>query len=139
MRPNRVFFPQEALDHWMDEERVSLDGETMSLAPEGQRFRLEEAVRFVSEVGGGGDRLDLLGKVKSIKQLEEIGGELCAGSVLVDDEAYEVIEGFLAELLSEQAPIVSGDSMASATRAAVGEPSGENDVDALTQFFRQKR
>ena len=139
MGPNRVFFPQEALDHWMDEERVSLEGETMCLATEGQRFKLEEAVRFVSEVGGGGDRLDLLGKVKSLKQLDEIGGELCAGSVLVGDEAYEVIEGFLAELLSDQVPVVSGDSMASATRAAVGDTSSENEVDALTQFFRQKR
>lgn len=139
MGPNRVFFPQEALDHWMDEERVSLEGEIMFLASEGQRFKLEEAVRFVSEVGGGGDRLDLLGKVKSLKQLDEIGGELCAGSVLVGDEAYEVIEGFLAELLSDQSPVVSGDSMASATRAAVGDTSSEKDVDALTQFFRQKR
>jgi len=139
MGPNRVFFPQEALDHWMDEGRVSLEGEYMSLAPEGQRFKLEEAVRFVSEVGGGGDRLDLLGKVKSLTQLDEIGGELCAGSVLVGDEAYEVIEGFLAELLLDQGPVVSGDSMASATRAAVGDTSTEDEVDALTQFFRQKR
>ncbi len=139
MGPNRVFFPQEALDHWMDEERVSLEGEFMSLAPEGQRFRLEEAVRFVSEVGGGGDRLDLLGKVKSLKQLDKIGGELCAGSVLIGDEAYEVIEGFLAELLSEQAQVVSGDSMASATRAAVGDSSNKDEEDTLTHFFRQKR
>jgi hypothetical protein len=139
MQPNRVFFPQEALDHWMDEDRVTLEGEFMSLAPEGQRFKLEEAVRFVSEVGGGGDQLELLGKVKSLKQLDEIGGELCAGSVLVGDEAYEVIEGFLAELLSDQAPVASGDSMASATRAAVGDTSSKDDVDALTQFFRQKR
>ncbi|MBN1652144.1 MAG: hypothetical protein JXA30_00030 [Deltaproteobacteria bacterium] len=139
MGVNRLFFPQEALDHWMDEERISIEGEIMCLKAEGGRFRLESAVRFISEVGGGGDRLDLLGKVKSVKQLEEIGGELCAGSVIVGDDAYEVVEGFLAELLLDRKPIVSGTSMEAATRAAVGDAVCDDEVDALTRFFRQKR
>jgi hypothetical protein len=143
MGNNRIFFPHEALDHWMGEERVELDGDFMSLASEGHRFKLESAVRFVSEVGGGGDSLNLLGKVKTLKQLDDIGGELCAGSVIVGEEAYEVVEGFLADLVAVQnkkgrGMIPSGHSMAAATRAALGDLSKEEELDLLTRFFRQK-
>jgi hypothetical protein len=141
---NRIFFPHDALDHWMDDERVELDGDFLSLSSEGHRFKLESAVRFVSEVGGGDDSFNLLGRVKTLKQLDEIGGELCAGSVIVGEEAYEVVEGFLAELLAghdktARGVFASGHSMAAAARAAVGDTSKDDDLESLTRFFRQKR
>jgi hypothetical protein len=94
MPTSRVFVPQEALEAWLSSGRVHMVGETLFV--DGQAFALESAVHFVSEVAGGSDEQKLLGRVKSLAQVESLGGELCAASVVLGDNAYEVIEGFLA-------------------------------------------
>ena len=90
----RVFFPQEALEIWMAEGRAHVVDETLFL--EGQAFHLETALRFVTEVAGGGDELRLVGRVQTLEQVTSQGGEHCAASVVLGDNAYEVVEGFLA-------------------------------------------
>jgi hypothetical protein len=94
MTASRVFFPQEALESWMAESRAHVVGETLFL--EGQAFTLETAVRFLEEVAGGGDATRLVGRVKTLDQVAELGGEHCSDSVVLGDNAYQVIEGFLA-------------------------------------------
>ncbi len=91
----RVFVPQETLEGWLSASRVHMVGE--SLFVEGHAFSLESAVRFVAEVAGGGDEAQLLGRVKTLDQLEALGGEHCAASVVLGENAYEVIEGFVAK------------------------------------------
>ena len=100
----RVFVPQDALEAFMADGRAHMTGDTLFL--QGNRFELTGAVRFVSEVAGGGDQTGLVGRVKSLEQLIELGGEHASGSVILGDDAYEVIEGFLAtpELTSEALP-----------------------------------
>lgn len=78
----------------MADGRAHMTGDSMFI--DGNRFELTSAVRFVSEVAGGGDETGLVGRVKSVEQLGELGGEHAAGSVILGDNAYEVIEGFLA-------------------------------------------
>jgi hypothetical protein len=101
MADNRVFFPQEALDIWVDDKAVTLEGEFIKLNPGGPRMTLTSAVRFLQEVGGGGDAKKLVGKVQTMEQLEALGGEYCANSVLLEEDAYDVVEGFLAEPLPD--------------------------------------
>jgi hypothetical protein len=139
MGANRLFFPQEALDTWLDEGRVVLDGDMLTLNPEGQRFELEGAVRFLEEVTGSGDTKELVGKVKTKAQLAELEGELCADSVVLGDNAYQIVEGFVGVLLPGGMSIAMGDTMFAATRAATGmEMDGER-VDPLTRLFMQRR
>lgn len=138
MGTNRVFFPQEALDTWVVDERVMVEDDILTLKPEGRRFKLQSAVRFVTEVGGGGDARQLVGKVKTRQQLAELGGELCANSVLLDEDAYDVIEGFLGELIQEPKTVATGDSLSAATRAATGDKNPKKDIDPLTEWFLQK-
>lgn len=140
MGANRVFFPQEALDQWLEEERITLEGETMTLIQEGQQFQLETAVRFLTEVAEGGDELQLVGKVKSIAQMGELEAEHCADSVVLGDNAYEVVEGFVGELVQADQDVAEaqGDSLANATRAAVGEADPRKTLDPLTRFFTEK-
>jgi len=99
MSQNRVFFPQQALDQWLEEGRIALVGDELTASAEGRRFGLQSAVRFMSEVTTGEDPNDLVGKVKSLEALQALGAEHCPGSVIVGDNAYEVIDGFLGELL----------------------------------------
>jgi hypothetical protein len=94
MAQARVFIPQEALESWLSGGRGQVIGETLLL--DGVSFALTGAVRFLSEVAGGGDEVSLVGKVKSLAQLDELGGEHVSGSVVLGDNAYEVLDGYLA-------------------------------------------
>ena len=106
MAANRVFFPQEALEVWTADGRASVEAETMLLG--GTRFLLTTGLRFTAEVAGGGDPEGLVGKCKSVEQVAEIGGEHYADSVVLGENAYEVVEGFLAE------PVLEGTQSADA-------------------------
>jgi hypothetical protein len=90
----RVFVPQETLESWVAEGRAQLMGETLLL--DGVAFQLASAVHFVAEVAGGGDGHELVGRVKTLAQVGEIGGEHVPASVVLGDNAYEVVDGFLA-------------------------------------------
>ncbi|MEM9193322.1 MAG: hypothetical protein AAGF12_29375 [Myxococcota bacterium] len=135
MGVNRVFLPQEALDTWLTEGRVDVEGETMTLKPEGQRFLLKSALHFVDEVGGGEDEAALIGRVKDLNQVTELGGEHYADSVLLGECAYQVIEGFVGEPIVEEEAFATGSDLAAATRAAVGDTEPEDELEALTRFF----
>ena len=143
MSRNRVFVSQETLDSWLSNERVTVEGEIMTLLPERQRFRLTTAVHFLKEVAEGGDEPALVGKVKDLDAVTELGGDHVSGSVVIGDNAYEVIEGFLGdpmhEPMDEGHEVAVGGSLAAATAAALGEgpPSGE--LDLLARFFLKSR
>jgi hypothetical protein len=127
MSPNRVFFPQEALDGWIEEGRIALVGDELTASAEGRRFQLETAVRFMSEVTTGEDPNGLVGKVKSIEQVAAIGGEHVSGSVILGDNAYEVLDGFLGMLQP-------ADARAIARRASMDTPD-----DALGRLLGHGR
>lgn len=121
MRPNRVFFPQQLLDNWIAEERVELTGDQLVLRDGGRRYTIAEAVHVLREVAGGGDQLALLGKVKTKEQLTDLGAELFEASMILGEEAYDVVPGFVGE------PV--GQPPAAA-------PSAEaNEEDLLAQFL----
>lgn len=107
---NRAFLAQETLDVWLAEERVSLDGDVLKLlaGPKGPAFLLTTAVYFKAEVTTGEDPLGLCGKVKALTKIKELGGEHVPGSVVIGDNAYEVRDGFLGELLPEQGEASDG-------------------------------
>ena len=135
MGENRVFVSQETLDKWLTDGRVEVDGETMTLRPEGQKFNLKSAVHFVTEVTDEGDPHRLLNRVKDLEQLAETGGEHYSDSVLVGDTAYQVVEGFVGEPIAEAASVPTGHSLASATRAATGDGTPSGEIDLLARFF----
>lgn len=95
MGPNRIFFPQDALDTWMGTGRVDLLDGQIIVQGEGRRYRVVEAVRVIAEVTGGLDEYELVGRVKSVVYLTELGAELLGTSMVIGDLAYEVIPGFM--------------------------------------------
>ena len=92
---NRVFFPQAALDEWLADERVDLKNDALALKGESRRFRIIEAVRVLREVTGADDPHELLGRVKSCAFLNELGAELLETSMIIGDNAYDVLPGFV--------------------------------------------
>ncbi|MBK7397894.1 MAG: hypothetical protein IPJ34_16760 [Myxococcales bacterium] len=124
MNVNRVFFPQALLDEWTADERVELTGDQLVLRGEGRRYLISEAVHVLRDAAGGGDRAGLVGKVKTHEQLAELSAEVFEGSMIIGEEAYDVMPGFVGEPMGAPEP--------SKPTASV------NEEDLLAQFLLQK-
>ena len=96
---NRVFFPQAALDQWLADGSIELRGTELSILAEARRYRLAEAAHVTTEVTGTPDAHELLGRVKSKQYLDELGAELLESSMILGDNAYDVVPGWLASPL----------------------------------------
>jgi hypothetical protein len=125
---NRVFFPQGALDEWVGDNRVDINGEDLLLKSEGRRYRIIEAVRIVREVTGADDPHELLGRVKTRAFLTELGAEVLENSMILGDNAYDVIQGFVG------APIGSFSEYRSGAPPTAS-PDLTTDEELLTSFF----
>jgi hypothetical protein len=95
MGKNRVFFPQEALDRWLVDGKVEIAGSELIIPNERRRYRLVEAVRVVSEETSHTDPDELVGRVKTMLFLTELGAELLGDSMVLGDNAYRVVAGWL--------------------------------------------
>jgi len=95
MNKNRVFFPQEALDRWLVNGEVELAQGLLTIKTERRRYRLVEAVRIMAEVSGLPDPHEVMGKVKTVGFLSELGASLLGESMVIADNAYEVVPGWL--------------------------------------------
>ena len=92
---NRVFFPQAALDEWLADDRADLKKDELELKPHGRRYRIIEGIRILREVTGTDDPHELIGRVKSRAFLSELGAEILEGSMIIGDNAYDVVQGFV--------------------------------------------
>ena len=95
MAKNRVFFPQEALDAWIVSGAVDVRGQDLLLKSESRLYRMNEGVRILREVTGEPDAFDVVGKCKTVPYLRELGAELLENSMIIDNNAYDVVQGFL--------------------------------------------
>lgn len=96
---SRLFISLERLEAWTAEGRAALDGDRMTLTELGREFAMVPAVHFVRATGQDHDPYDLIGRVKSKEALEAMGAEQFATSVIYNDTAYDVVDGFIGEPL----------------------------------------
>jgi hypothetical protein len=92
---NRVFFPQDSLDEWVADDRVDFNADELTIKLESRRYRMIEAVRVLREVTDGADPNELIGKVKSRGYMLELGAEIMEGSMILGDNAYDIVPGFV--------------------------------------------
>lgn len=143
MQKSRVFVSQETLDKWLSDDNVEVEGEVMTLKADRRRFRLVTAVHFLREVAEGGDVGNLVGKVKDLEQVATLGGDHVSGSVVVGDDAYEVVEGFLGEPMNDvvkpDLSVAAGSSLAAATAAALGDAApASGEFELFSQFYLRR-
>jgi hypothetical protein len=93
----RLFISQDRLDAWSAEQRVTLQGDVMTLADDGRSFRITAAVRFLRVSGDELDPNDLLNTVQDEHMLEEMGADHYMYSVILGEIAYDVQPGFVGE------------------------------------------
>ena len=140
MGHNRVFFPQAALDQWISNGRVDLAGDELTIKPEARRYRILEAARILRECTGLGDAHELVGKVKTRRSLSDLGAELLENSMILGDNAYDVIQGFMGvpvgsfeEHLADPARSEAKSRLASAPQRNSAPPV--SDEDLLAKFL----
>jgi hypothetical protein len=131
---NRVFFPQAALDRWIGDGTVDLDQSELTILAEGRRYKLADAVRVVREVGGAGDPHELVGRVKALAYLEQLGAEIVETSMLLDDAAYDVELGWLGIPVGTLAQHIASDAR-KAARAGRATEDAKSDEDLLARFL----
>lgn len=127
MAPNRIFFPQHALDVWLAEAKIDFSGRELVLKDAGRQYQVVEAARIVQEVSGSEDIYDLVGRVKTVTFLTELGAEILESSMLLGDNAYEVIPGFVG------LPLGSFDEYLLENTASPPESMASCDEELLTQ------
>lgn len=127
---NRIFFPQAALDQWIIEGSVELNGNQLTILGEGRRYRIAEAVRVLAEVSGTVDLNDVIGKVKSRVYFEELGAEILEDSMIIGDNAYEVKTGWLG------APTVTlAEHVRERQQSGIFTEEPKTDEDLLARFL----
>ena len=126
---NRVFFPQAALDQWIVDGSVELQGGELTVMSAGRQYRLAEAVHVLRDVSGTGDAHELVGLVKARAYLEQLGAELVETSMLIGDSAYDVEPGWLGIPAVSFADFAASDACRDAcARSGTAPPVNEEEV-----------
>jgi hypothetical protein len=119
----KLFLPQTQLEEWALEDKADVrDGRLVVTAEGGASYPVVSAVHFLQLVSGE-DTHRLVSKVKTEPQLQSLGAEQMADSVLIGDSAYEVVPGYVTEV-------------ATSARPSDGKPSSE--ADLLAAFLLNK-
>ena len=125
------------MDTWIVEEKAIIEDDMLKIVDEGHHYKLSQAVHFVADVGDGSDPHKLVGRVKELETLAEIGAEHYMDSVLIEDSAYKVVPGFTGEPILEVASKVtrrSGD-ISGAVMIQAGEDGDSEDRELLAKFL----
>lgn len=94
----KIFFSQRILDSLIDEGRIKLDNNTLTLLS-GARlsFELEPGYRFTKTADGSADPHGFVGAIKYEHELKALHAEIYLNSVICRDIAYEVESGYIGE------------------------------------------
>jgi hypothetical protein len=132
---NRVFFPQACLDQWGIEGKIELTPTELVLLAEGRRYEITEVVRVVAEVTGAPDPHGFVGKVKPKADLEALGAEILEDSMVLGDNAYDVIPGWAGSpVTSFKDHLDSAERMAARGGRTDQGTGPKSDEDMLARF-----
>ena len=93
----KLFLPQATLEEWAGRRKGRPEGRQAGRCRRAGRYPVTPAVHFVALVTGEDDQ-KLVAKVKTEVQLQALGAEQMADSVLLGETAYEVVPGYVAEV-----------------------------------------
>ena len=104
----KLFLPQKTLEDWSGSEKADLEDGKLVVRETRSTHTVVPAVHFVKVISGT-DAHQLTGRVKTMKQLDELGAEHMMDSVLLGETAFEVVPGYVADVPAP-APAGKGDS-----------------------------
>lgn len=93
----KLFLPQTTLEEWALSDKADLKDGKLVVTGAKAAFPVKPAVHFLKLVSGS-DEKKLVARVKTDEQLEALGADHLADSVVLGDDAYEVVPGYLTEV-----------------------------------------
>ena len=96
-RDVKLFLPQKTLEDWSGSEKADLEDGKLVVKDTKSAHSVVAAVHFVKVISGT-DAHQLTGRVKTMKQLDELGAEHMMDSVLLGETAFEVVPGYVADV-----------------------------------------
>jgi hypothetical protein len=135
---NRVFFPQASLDQWGVEGKIELTPTELVIIAEGRRYEITEVVRVLVEVTGSPDPHGITGKVKSKAELEAMGAEILENSMIIGDNAYDVVPGWAGTpVLSFAEHLGSAQHKLARKRSGRPDTGGPKNDEEMLQSFAE--
>ena len=104
----KLFLPQKTLEEWSTAEKADLADGKLVVNETKASHSVTPAVHFVKLVSGV-DQTQLVGRVKTMAQLDSLGCEHMMDSVILGDAAYEVTPGYVTEVAAPPAAAGKGD------------------------------
>ena len=102
----KLFFSQDIIDAWCDDKKVTFQDNVLTIrSAKPSSYRLKSAYRFLRVSGDDPDPHGLVGEIKSDKELAQMGAEPYLTSCLYRDVAYDVEQGYVAELAQKDASL----------------------------------
>jgi hypothetical protein len=94
----KLFFSQRILDALIDEKRIKLDGNRITiLSKDNPTFDLNPAFRFIRTADGGHDPHNLVGEIAYESEIRALQAEIYLDSIMYRETAYVVEPGFIGE------------------------------------------
>jgi hypothetical protein len=134
---NRIFFPQSALDQWLVDSKIDLTGSELIVLAEGRRYKVVEAIHVVTEVTGANDEQKVVGKVKPKAALDEIGAEIVETSMIIGDNAYDIVPGWMGTPTTTFAEYLSSEERMQARGGRTDLGTGPKNEEELLQRFAE--
>ncbi len=95
---HKIFFSQRILDSLIDEGKIRLDKNVLTLLiSDNPSFELEPGFRFLKTSDGSPDPHGLVGQIKHEQDVKAMQAEIYMDSIIYRDVAYEVEPGFIGE------------------------------------------
>jgi hypothetical protein len=95
MGPDRLFVPLAVFNEWLSRSAVQFSSGRLTVPGADLAFVAFEAMKLLAEVSGSGDRHELVGRAKTIGYLQELGADILGDSVVIEDNAYDALAGWL--------------------------------------------
>lgn len=101
----KVFFTQTMIDSLTQNNKLSISGNVITILTKKQAsFNIVPAYRFV-KLESGDDLLNLVGKVKSEKEVKELKIEIMSDSAICGETVYTIESGFIGIPLEKEEKI----------------------------------
>ncbi len=126
------------MDQWGIDGKIDLLNGELILLADARRYKVEECIRVVVEVSGAPDAHAVLGKVKSKRALSELGAEILENSMILGDNAYDVVPGWFGTPSTPLNEFVASPERAEALGRNPALASNPPTDEALLQSFVQR-
>ncbi len=102
MTKKKIFIPQEKLEIWVHEGKISMTNNVITtLTGKKVSYKLIPAFKFLRLTSGNSDTERLIGTVKTKDDIKHLKPDIFMDSIIIGDKAYEVEMGYIGYLTGD--------------------------------------